>query len=461
MRIFETGSGANIIASNYIGTALDGASDLGNSLSGVLLSNSPNNNIDGNVISGNDEFGVYLLGVDSTGNTVQGNHIGTDATGLNPVGNAGSGVVISNASQNLIGGTTPESRNVISGNLRSGVYLIRDGATANRVEGNYIGTNATGTKDLGNRLSGVVIQGAANNTIGGTVSGTGNTIANNGLSGIRVLDNQAIDNAIHRNSIVSNIGLGIDLAGDGATVNDTNDADMGPNRLQNTATTLEIEVTETGTTALIDFEYQVDTLPDNATFPLTVEFFLSDSNGQGIHYLTDNLYSTTDQTVGLKPFSQSFLVSSFPFTPEYGSATVTDAAGNTSEFSSAVLIAFGSGGSSEPLAALSPTPAAAHDPLDVNRNGSITAIDALLVINALNAKDAQQAKSADDSGASRDVNGDGRVTALDALVIINRVNENDSPSKGISTVELYDAAFAKWDDDALASEESALEDLLF
>ncbi|WP_184306547.1 PA14 domain-containing protein, partial [Aporhodopirellula rubra] len=82
----------NTIEGNYIGTDTSGAVDAGNGQNGIFVNNASGNLIGGlgteghNVISGNDQFGVYLLGVDSTGNTVQGNHIGTDATGLNPVG---------------------------------------------------------------------------------------------------------------------------------------------------------------------------------------------------------------------------------------------------------------------------------------------------------------------------------------------------------------------------------------
>ncbi|WP_283432102.1 dockerin type I domain-containing protein [Neorhodopirellula lusitana] len=461
VRVFGTRAGENLIANNYIGTTTDGLSDLGNTLSGVLLSNSSDNGVDSNVISGNDQFGVYILGSGSTNNTIEGNFIGTDATGSNAIGNRGSGIVISNASRNLIGGTTPSAGNVISGNLRSGVYLLRDSANDNRIEGNYIGTDSTGMGDVGNRLSGVVVQSGANNTIGGTAVGAGNRIANNGADGISILNNQAFNNAITRNSIESNVGLGIDLGSNGAASNDAGDADTGANRLQNTATSLGVEVTVTGSTALIEFEYQVDTLPANATFPLTVEFFLSDASGQGIHFLTDDIYSTADQSTGLKLFSQSFPISSFSFTPEFGSATVTDAAGNTSEFSSAVPITLAAGGMGEPLALLAPTPKVAYDSLDVNRNGDVTSIDALMVINALNESETSKRTDVNEAIIQLDVNRDGSVTALDALLVINQLNQKDSASTELSVEERFDAVFAEMEQDAFNDDEILEESLLF
>src|SRR5262249_17431631 len=99
------------------------------------------------------------------GNTLQGNLIGTDVTGTSALGNAGSGVVIQNAAaRNLVGGTTAGARNLISGNSQSGVQLASN-AASNVVQGNFIGTNATGTAAVPNSQYGVYLNTASVNSI--------------------------------------------------------------------------------------------------------------------------------------------------------------------------------------------------------------------------------------------------------------------------------------------------------
>jgi hypothetical protein len=80
-------NGGNIIEGCFIGTDVSGTADLGNAGSGVFINSSPDNTIGGtileatNVISGNDEHGVFISGSRATGNQVQGNQVGTDLTG--------------------------------------------------------------------------------------------------------------------------------------------------------------------------------------------------------------------------------------------------------------------------------------------------------------------------------------------------------------------------------------------
>jgi titin len=110
-------------------------------------------------------------------NIVRGNVIGTDASGTKALGNAGDGVLVGGGSGNLIGGTTAAARNVISGNGGHGMHLTSAG---NLVQGNYIGTDAAGRFALGNGGSGVIIS-ASSNTVGGTEPGMGNVISGNGV----------------------------------------------------------------------------------------------------------------------------------------------------------------------------------------------------------------------------------------------------------------------------------------
>jgi hypothetical protein len=120
-----------------------------------------------------------LVDPGATGNKVTGNYIGTDDSGTQALGNS-YGVYLYEAPNNTIGGTTPAERNVISGNNGNGVYVEGSGATGNRILGNYVGTDKNGTAPLDNFSPGILISGPSNNTIGGTRAGAGNVISANG-----------------------------------------------------------------------------------------------------------------------------------------------------------------------------------------------------------------------------------------------------------------------------------------
>lgn len=186
----------NTVSGNYIGTDVTGAKAISNALAGVRIEG--RSNIiggavagSGNVISGNGQQGVWLVGTNGnvSGNLVEGNLIGLDASGANRLGNANAGVGISGAANNQIGGTTAAARNVISANGNSssglgGVFLAGAGATGNQLLGNYIGTDASGAVGRGNVNDGIYLQQAATNYIGGSATGAGNVISANGVDGI-------------------------------------------------------------------------------------------------------------------------------------------------------------------------------------------------------------------------------------------------------------------------------------
>jgi hypothetical protein len=148
-------------------------------------------------------------------------------------------VFIGDAHDNLIGGTTAGAGNLISGNEYNGIVIVSwspNAAYGNVVQGNFIGTDVTGTAPLANAWNsgypaGVWVDAGPSNTIGGTAPGASNLIAYNGGAGVRVDDNPGT--AILSNRIYANTGLGIDLEGDGVTPNDPGDADTGANNLQN------------------------------------------------------------------------------------------------------------------------------------------------------------------------------------------------------------------------------------
>ena len=317
----------NLLQGNYIGTDVAGTVALGNLGDGVGIDNASGNIIGGteegagNLISGNGDEGIDIEGSGATGNLIQGNYIGTDVTGTAALGNVSEGVSMdSDAYNNTIGGTTPGARNIISGNEGSGVNIGEPGSTGNVVQGNYIGTDFTGTYNLGNAACGVSMEECSDNTIGGTASGAGNTIAFNGEAGVCV--EFGTGNAILSNSIFSNAALGIDLGYDGVTPNDPDDPDDGTNRFQNFP---EISgVTMIGEDLQVG--YTVPSIEPNSAYPLRVEFFRAD-DGEGKEFLGYDTYSSPEK--GIARFTPAVPINE----GDWIVATATDEDGNSSEFS--------------------------------------------------------------------------------------------------------------------------------
>ena len=263
------------VQGNFIGTDITGTLDLGNSGNGIFLSGGSFHTIGGtsagarNVISGND--GAGFASTDAGQVLIQGNFIGTGVSGTSPLPNSGDGVSTSFQGFYTIGGATPAARNLISGNSGNGIA-----GRFSTVQGNFIGTDVTGTRAIGNLLNGIIeletgnpvikgnlisgnggdgasvqgLQGAVQgNLIGTDVSGTlplgnggngvrvrglnlvvgglgageGNVIAFNSGAGVALVGAGAAP--ILSNSIFSNGGLGIDIGADGVTPNDPCDGD--------------------------------------------------------------------------------------------------------------------------------------------------------------------------------------------------------------------------------------------
>ncbi len=208
------GSG-NLVEGNYIGVDASGNTALGNQGDGVFVGGS-NNTVGGsatgagNVISGNTQNGVEIAG-DAATNLVAGNMIGTDSSGTIALGNSLAGVAISSVGTpgNTVGGTTTAARNLISANKGAGV-AISGGASADVVAGNYIGTDVTGSLALGNLGGGVAIAGASDNTIGGTTTTARNVISGN--TGVGILVMSAVSFPASGNLIAGNY-IGTDATG--------------------------------------------------------------------------------------------------------------------------------------------------------------------------------------------------------------------------------------------------------
>lgn len=211
--IVVQGSPDVVIQGNYIGTDVNGRLARGNSSDGILIDGAPNVIIGGqqagarNVISGNNNTGIFIRGSGATSTSIQGNLIGTDATGTNRLGNTSSGVYISSISGTLIGGTNSASRNVISGNSGSGILIEGGLASNNVVQGNFIGVDITGRKAVSNVFNGVTLSGSPSNQIGGGSVGAGNIISGNGQNGVHLADGRANGNYVQGNWI------GVDVTG--------------------------------------------------------------------------------------------------------------------------------------------------------------------------------------------------------------------------------------------------------
>jgi CSLREA domain-containing protein len=335
--LLGTGAADNMVQGNFVGTDAAGESAVGNTEAGVRLNTASDNRIGGivgtalNIVSGNLGYGIHLRGT-SDHNHVYGNRVGTDRTGTLAIPNL-IGIYVRNSNDNEIGGDTPEKGNLIAGNTYNGLHLD-DGATNNLVQNNTIGLDA-GANPLGNGSIGVILDL--------NVSGTdifSNTIAYNGMDGVRVLTTST-GNSIRYNSIFKNAELGIDLENDEVTPNDgAGDADTGANNLQN----YPVLILATPNSGEIGGE-----LISAASSDYLVDFYRSavcdpSGNGEGWNYLGSRLLTTN--AGGSLTFNLD--IGGFAY-GEYISATATDSNGNTSEFSNCVMA-----GEGEP----SPTPTA-------------------------------------------------------------------------------------------------------
>jgi parallel beta-helix repeat protein len=220
----------NTIQGNKIGTNISGAGPLPNQHDGVLIDITigPGGNTvggtdagAGNLISGNDWNGIEITGPASANNHIEGNRIGTDATGKSAMHNLQDGILVKNTSGYTIGGETPTAGNLISGNHGDGVEISGGNSTGIVLLGNRIGTDVSGTAFVPNLGNGVHIdKGASNNIIGGTNAGDGNLISGNVLDGILIEYYRSEGNQLLGNRI------GTDAMGHFALQNGHNGVDL-------------------------------------------------------------------------------------------------------------------------------------------------------------------------------------------------------------------------------------------
>jgi titin len=307
-----------VIQGNLIGTDITGTLALGNA-TGVHIAYGPNNLIGGttaaarNVISGNLGAGVFI---ETSGNLAQGNFIGTDISGTIAVPNQ-NGMIVT-ASANTIGGTSPGAGNVIAGNGSNGLLIAGPTTTANLVQGNFIGTDPSMTFELGNGGNGVVMEGGFNNTIGGTTSAAGNTIAFNGQNG--VLIDTGTGNAIRRNVIIGHdSGLGIELFNGGN--NDQAFPILTSAVSDSSSTTIQGTLASAPSTTFT-IEFFADTVCNPAGF------------GEGERFLGST--TVTTDAGGNATFTFTVAIGVDP--GQFIAATATDPGNDTSSFSACVQV---------------------------------------------------------------------------------------------------------------------------
>lgn len=368
--IQENEARGNLVRGNFIGTsheglvvdpdgALDSGDELGN-LIGVIIENAPDNEIGPpfspvannngrNVIAGNGD-GIFIAGIEATGNLIGGNLIGMDLAGK-PGSTVSTGVTLFGVSNNIIGGRTTNGA-IVPGNVISrndvGIYIANNDAeiaTQNVVAGNKIGTDEFGdplSGEHGNVTAGIIIDDASGNFIGQDTGADvpcdpenfapGNTIAGNFGPGVIVEGDNATQNIIRCNSIYANSKVGIDLGRDGITLNDPMDVDASPNELQNYPIISVYEHVEDD----IRIAGTLNAKPDT---PYRIDFYATDTSNveklvhavQGQRYI-GTLVVTTDENGYVNFRTDHFALD--PITDsEVITATATDPQKNTSEFS--------------------------------------------------------------------------------------------------------------------------------
>jgi len=361
------GSRANVVEGNLMGTNAAGmASVVNGSAYSVWLEDGASENLIGgtviearNVMGSQEMSGGYYVGVAFAptvnglappfANLVKGNFMGLNVTGKGAIPAESYGVAVG-GHHNVIGGTEPGARNIISGNRGGGMLIGGDSeewaATENVIQGNFIGTDDSGTLPLGNGRWGVRVGDRANNnTIGGTEPGAGNRIAFTyiGPSAISpagtgiafysdFFQGGSGGNAILGNLIYGNETLGIDLNWDLVTPNDAGDTDIGPNNLQNYPVLTSANF-EGGALAIRG------TLESVASQTYRIEFFggtVANASGFGEGRVVLGAVNVVTGADGTAAFDLAWPC---PAGVRIVSATATDSGGNTSEFSQSLSVA--------------------------------------------------------------------------------------------------------------------------
>ncbi len=375
----------NTTEGNLIGTDISGTVPLPNATGVCLDCGSNHNRILGNVISGNQNYGIFFVTRATSFNTCSGNMIGLNITGTDTVPNEIGLVIGTGSSDNLIGGETTEERNTISGNRQSGIMVTNHLTVNNLIKGNFIGTDLSGNIGLGNKygvimttfsshtileknlISGnhsdgvilyehadsnvivnnsigttfsgdflgnsgngiVIYQESCNNRVGGV--GNGNTIANNGENGILIIDNGSFNNRISANSIFRNGKAGIELMSEGVNPIDTLLNGIGPNKRMNYPV-IQQALFGAGSNYTVLSGKVSSRHPEKSMIELFKAIPDSNGFGEGAEFIGNATPDSSGSwSVSLPGLNPSDIITS----------TATDENGNTSEFSRNISVVTG------------------------------------------------------------------------------------------------------------------------
>ena len=212
-------NGGNKIEGCFIGSDPAGAAESNNQT--AILIDSP-----GNTIGGTDPAARNLIlrsvivRNDADGNTIQGNYLGVTADGTTLLG-TGSAISLQNSDNNFIGGDTATARNIIASGIGVNGDTVLGGGASNTIQGNYIGTNATGTAMVppgGTSGTGISLFTARNNLIlGNVIAGFGNVAGSFG-SGITISSGTPLPGG--SNTVKGNL-IGTNATGTAALPNGT------------------------------------------------------------------------------------------------------------------------------------------------------------------------------------------------------------------------------------------------
>jgi hypothetical protein len=359
-------SDAGIVANNgnlrlegcYLGTRADGSLPERAQREGILLVGGQaviggTDPAQRNLMSGNSNDAIGVISrVPAL--TIAGNLIGTTRAGDAALPNLRHGVNISGSGPGgglRIGGTTPAHRNIISANRQNGISVFCGGATTVnclgelRVQGNWMGTDVTGTQVLPNAQpnapqSGVAINIYTQSTIddaliGGREPGAANLFAHHATAvAFRANPNpEAFDArlSIVGNDMSRNLGLDINLAignapGNQRNPNDIADADTGANRFQNYPEFLSTTPLPGHRQWLVEF--QVPSTTANSAYPLSIDFH----HAIGTH--AGEWIDSVDYPAGAAGLARIITLDfADPVQNLRLVATATDAQGRTSELS--------------------------------------------------------------------------------------------------------------------------------
>ncbi|MGH1542729.1 MAG: CSLREA domain-containing protein [Arenicella sp.] len=318
-----------VVAGNLIGLDISGTNSSGMTQSMIALNTVTDSKIGGeqagsrNILSGAPSaWGMSLYNV--SGLQIENNTIGTTPQEQN-LDESTRGIYLLDSSNNNVKG------NVISAKIYTGIAVTtwHGAADDNILQGNYIGVNSTGDA-LSSGAHAITIKGM-NNLVGGVHIGEGNTLTNysNGVTTFAVDASQAVfsqGNQIFGNSIYNNSSKGIDLDVYSVAVNDSLDADVGNNGVQNFPAITAVTSEAIGGTLHSE---------PNSTY--RVEFFASNEcgasgYGQGEQFLGFTHVTTDDEgNVDFSHGRQSLSIGVFVTATATNSVT-----GNTSEFSQCV-----------------------------------------------------------------------------------------------------------------------------